>query len=84
MSFESIILDLIDACVRAVDVLDGDCDAEPEEAILAPMRCNGVGRNAEWPKSLLFYFSSVPTDEQMRYLQKVMARAAACIPEDLR
>jgi hypothetical protein len=48
------------------------------------MRCNGVGRNAEWPKSLVFYFNAVPTDDQMRYLQEVMARAAACMPEDLR
>ncbi len=48
------------------------------------MRCNGVGRNAEWPKSLLFYFNAAPTDDQMRYLQEVMARAVACMPEGLR
>jgi len=49
-----------------------------------PPRCNGVGRNVEWPKSLLFYLNFVPSDEQMRYLQEVMARACACMPEDLK
>jgi hypothetical protein len=39
------------------------------------LRCEGVGRNAEWPKSLLFYFNGVPTDDQIRYLHDVMTRA---------
>lgn len=48
------------------------------------MKCPGIGRNAEWPKSLLFYFDNVPTDEQMRYLHEVMQRACACMPKELR
>jgi len=48
------------------------------------MKCPGIGRNAEWPKSLLFYFDNVPTDDQMRYLHEVMQRACACMPEELR
>ena len=48
------------------------------------MRFNGVGRNEEWPKSLLFYFNAVPTDAQMEYLQQVVERAVVCMPEDLR
>ncbi len=39
------------------------------------LRCAGVGRNGEWPKSLLFYFNGVPTDDQIRYLHDVMTRA---------
>lgn len=50
---------------------------------LRKLRTNGVGRNADWPKSLLFYFDSIPTDDQMRYLHEVMQRACACMPEDL-
>lgn len=45
------------------------------------LRCNGIGRNAEWPKSLLFYFDTVPSDDQMRFLHEVMKRACACLPE---
>jgi hypothetical protein len=45
------------------------------------LRCNGVGRNAEWPKSLIFYFSRIPTDDEMRFLHDVMKRAAHLIPE---
>lgn len=48
-----------------------------------PLRSNGVGRNTEWPKSLLFYFDGVPSDDQMRYLSEVVQRACACMPEDL-
>ena len=48
------------------------------------MKCPAIGRNADWPKSLLFYFDSVPTDDQMRYLHEVMQRACACMPETLR
>lgn len=49
----------------------------------APMKCPAIGRNADWPKSLLFYFDRVPTDDQMRYLHEVVQRAVACMPEDL-
>lgn len=55
----------------------------PKRETTGGIRCNGVGRNADWPKSLIFYFDNVPTDNQMRYLCEVMQRAAACMPEDL-
>jgi hypothetical protein len=48
----------------------------------APLLCNAVGRNADWPSSLVFYFNRVPTDDQMRYLHEVMARGVACMPEE--
>lgn len=47
------------------------------------LRSTAIGRNAEWPKSLLFYFNGVPTDDQMRYLHEVVQRACACMPADL-
>lgn len=54
------------------------------EIVRSGLRCPGIGRNAEWPKSLLFYFDRVPTDDQIRYLHEVMQRACACMPENLR
>ncbi len=69
---------------RAIDRISWPAVMHPTAAKTAPMRCNGIGRNAEWPKSLMFYFNAVPTDGQMRYLQEVVARAVACMPEDLR
>lgn len=53
------------------------------ETTIAKVRCNGIGRNADWPKSLVFYFDRVPTNDQMRYLHEVIQRACACMPEDL-
>ena len=44
------------------------------------LRCAGVGRNAEWPKSLLVYFDRVPTDWELRFLSGVLSRACACMP----
>ncbi len=68
---------------RAIDHISWPSVMHPTTTAATPLRCNGVGRNAEWPKSLLFYLNRVPTDDQMIYLQEVMARACACIPEDL-
>lgn len=43
-----------------------------------PLKCRGVGRDAENPKALIFSFSRPPTDDDLRYLHEVMQRAAVC------
>ncbi len=35
---------------RAIDRISWPSVMHPTPATTAPMRCNGVGRNAEWPK----------------------------------
>jgi hypothetical protein len=44
----------------------------------APLKCSGVGRDAENERLLCFYFNRKPTDDEMRYLYEVMQRAAVC------
>ena len=51
-----------------------------KSASTSKLRFNGIGRNAEWPKSLLVYFDRVPTDWELRFLSGVLARACACMP----
>jgi len=43
----------------------------------APLKCPGVGRDAENEKSLAFYFNRKVTDDEMRFLHEVMQRAVA-------
>src|SRR6185437_15107724 len=45
----------------------------------APLRCPGVGRDADNEQSLCFYFNRKPTDDEMRFLHEVMQRAAVCM-----
>ena len=40
-----------------------------------PLRCPGVGRDAENDRSVCFYFSRNVTDDEMRFLHDVMQRA---------
>ncbi len=42
-----------------------------------PLKCPGVGRDAENEKSLCFYFSRKVSDDEMRALHEVMQRAVA-------
>lgn len=46
-----------------------------------PLRCPGVGRDAENDRSLSLYFSRRVTDDEMRFLHDVIQRAAACMPD---
>lgn len=42
-----------------------------------PLKCPGVGRDAENDRALAFYFSRPVTDNEMRFLHDVMQRAVA-------
>jgi hypothetical protein len=44
-----------------------------------PLKCPGVGRDAENEQSLCFYFNRKVTDDEMRYLHEVMQRAVAIL-----
>lgn len=46
----------------------------------APLKCPGVGRDADNDKSIAFYFTRKVTDAEMRYLHEVMQRAVALNP----
>ena len=43
----------------------------------------GTGRVGDNPKALLVMLNWRPTDDQLRYLDEVMKRAVACMPDDL-
>jgi hypothetical protein len=43
----------------------------------------GTGRVGDNPKALLVMLNWRPTDDQLRYLDEVMKRAVACMPEYL-
>jgi hypothetical protein len=45
-----------------------------------PLRCPGLGRDAENPKALIAIFNRPVSDDEMRYLHEVLERAAACNP----
>jgi hypothetical protein len=42
-----------------------------------PLKCPGIGRDAENEKSICLYFNRKITDDEMRYLHKVVERAVA-------
>jgi hypothetical protein len=49
MSFESIILDLMDGCVRVLDAIEGDCDRESEgDCCGAYDDCGGASVTPPW------------------------------------
>jgi len=44
-----------------------------------PLKKLGCSRLAGAPHSLAFHFNRVPSDEEMRFIDDVMARAAAMV-----
>ena len=47
------------------------------------LKCNGTGRDKDCLSALQFYFNRRVTDDELRFLDEVMKRAAACMPENL-
>lgn len=43
----------------------------------------GTGRVVDNPRSLMAHFSDPVTDNELRYLDEVLKRAVACMPDDL-
>lgn len=50
------------------------------KSVHEPLKCPGVGRDAENVKSLVFYFNRAVTDDEMRFLHDVMQRAVCSVP----
>ena len=50
---------------------------------LVPLKCNGTGRDKDHNRALAFYFNRRVTDDELRFLDEVVKRAAACMPDDL-
>lgn len=44
-----------------------------------PLRCPGIGRDAENSKSLVIYLNRPASDDEMRFLHDVLKRAVATI-----
>lgn len=48
---------------------------------MTPLKCPGVGRDKGCAAALAFYFSRPVTDDEMRFLHKVVQRTVACMPK---
>lgn len=46
------------------------------------LRCPGIGRDGENPKTLVIYLNRPVTDDEMRFLHEVLQRAAPSAPKD--
>lgn len=45
------------------------------------LKCPGVGRDKDNPNALQFYFSRPVSDDELRFLQEVVQRAVAGMPD---
>lgn len=43
------------------------------------LRCNGVGRDKDHDRALVFYFNRPVTDDEMRMFHGLMREAAICV-----
>lgn len=46
------------------------------------LRCPGIGRDRENPKTLVVYLNRAATDDEMSFLHEVLQRAAMSAPKD--
>ncbi len=49
--------------------------------MISPLECPIVGRDKDYDRALAFYFNRPVTDDEMRFLHKVMQRAVSSMPK---
>lgn len=64
-----------------MDVIEDFASARHKKIERMRLKCNGTGRDKDHDRALQFYFNRRVTDDELRFLNEVIKRAVACIPE---